>query len=342
MAALMSRSTQPRATVLGAFLEGWRRVFHAPGLVAGTWLAATLTTLPLAGLIATAGNVPGADTVGGGPWTADALSTVAAAGHDGPAALVDREIHGIGGSLGTLMRVLDGPGSTRGAVLAAAAVHLLVWTFITGMACDRLARGRAIGARAMAGLGTRYFPRLLRLAVFSAAAYWALFRTVHPLLFGPVYGVLVDLLGRPALVSTTLTILFAAVVALLALVVDFTRVRIVVDDRFSVLATLAAASRFVRRRPVRCAALYCLNLLALAILARLWVQALADLPLTGWAAVAATQLFVVTRVIARLGLIGSEAVFFQGELAHATYTAAPVPRWPESASIEAIRNLRLL
>jgi hypothetical protein len=33
-------------------------------------------------------------------------------------------------------------------------------------------------------------------------------------------------------------------------------------------------------------------------------------------------------------------VFFQGELAHAQYTAAPDPVWPDSPAAEALDNLR--
>jgi hypothetical protein len=333
MAAPMSRPTQLRATVLGAFLEGWRRVFQAPALVLGTWLATSLTALPLAGLL-----VAGVST--SSAWKPDPLHTMTVAGPDRPAALVTREIAGIGGALGWATRaVAETPGS-RSAVVAAVAIHLLVWTFVSGVACDRLARGRPVGTRALAALGTRYFPRLLRLGGVAAAAYWALVGTIQPLLAGPVHGLAADLLGSPVAASTAITFLFAAVVALLTLLVDFTRVRIVVDDRFSVLASIAAAWRFVRRRPLRCATLYGLNLVALAAIARLFVQAVTDLSSAGWTALIAAELFVLARVIARLALLGSEAVFFQGELAHATYTAAPVPRWPESPAIEAIRNLR--
>jgi hypothetical protein len=37
--------------------------------------------------------------------------------------------------------------------------------------------------------------------------------------------------------------------------------------------------------------------------------------------------------------MASEIALFQDSLAHAGYTAAPPAAWPESASVEAIRNL---
>jgi len=53
-----------------------------------------------------------------------------------------------------------------------------------------------------------------------------------------------------------------------------------------------------------------------------------------------SQVYLVARIWGRLAFLGSETVFFQGELAHAQYTAAPLPRWPDSVSVEGIRNLR--
>jgi hypothetical protein len=41
-----------------------------------------------------------------------------------------------------------------------------------------------------------------------------------------------------------------------------------------------------------------------------------------------------------MALIGSAMVFFQNELSHAHYTAAPVPTWPDSPAVEAIENLK--
>jgi hypothetical protein len=58
-----------------------------------------------------------------------------------------------------------------------------------------------------------------------------------------------------------------------------------------------------------------------------------------WIAFLIGQIYLLVRIWARLAFLASEVAFFQGELAHAGYTAAPLPRWPESAAAEAIRNL---
>ena len=85
------------------------------------------------------------------------------------------------------------------------------------------------------------------------------------MLFGPLAGPAVALAG-PEQAGTLLRAAFTAVLALVALIIDIARVRLVVEDRHSALAAFSASIRFVRRRLWRCAALYALNLLALAAL----------------------------------------------------------------------------
>jgi len=55
-----------------------------------------------------------------------------------------------------------------------------------------------------------------------------------------------------------------------------------------------------------------------------------------WIGFAMTQLFVVTRLLIKLQFLASETALFQAALAHASYTAAPEPLWPDSAAAEAI------
>jgi hypothetical protein len=38
--------------------------------------------------------------------------------------------------------------------------------------------------------------------------------------------------------------------------------------------------------------------------------------------------------------MASEVVFFQGELAHASFAAGPEPIWPDSPAVEAIKAPR--
>ena len=55
-----------------------------------------------------------------------------------------------------------------------------------------------------------------------------------------------------------------------------------------------------------------------------------------WAAFAAGQLYLLARLAIKLHFLASQTALFQSHLAHATYTAAPAPAWPESPAAEAI------
>jgi len=57
-----------------------------------------------------------------------------------------------------------------------------------------------------------------------------------------------------------------------------------------------------------------------------------------FAAIALT-IWLAALVLVRLGFMATSIALFQGQLAHAGYTAAPVPTWPDSPAVEAIANL---
>jgi hypothetical protein len=48
----------------------------------------------------------------------------------------------------------------------------------------------------------------------------------------------------------------------------------------------------------------------------------------------------LARLWAKLAFMASEIAFFQGELAHAGYVAAPLPVWPDSPAVEALGRIR--
>ena len=133
---------------------------------------------------------------------------------------------------------------------------------------------------------------------------------------------------------------FVSLLVAVNLVADFAKVRAVVEDRRSAISALGAALRFIRRRPARVLALYLLNILAAAVVLRLWLQTAPGADAPTWLALLGGQLYILARVWAKLAFMASEVVFFQGELAHAGFTAAPEPIWPDSPAVEAIKNLR--
>ena len=120
---------------------------------------------------------------------------------------------------------------------------------------------------------------------------------------------------------------------------DYVKIRTVVEDRRSILGALLAAGRFVRRRPGATVGLYLLSsLLFLLVLAAYAAVA----PGAGgggawvWLTLLVGQAYVVARLAAKLVFYAAQTAYFQSQLAHAGYVAAPRPVWPESPAAEAI------
>jgi hypothetical protein len=265
-----------------------------------------------------------------------------AASAQGAGRTLTHEILGFGGTLATWSRLADAtdiPTPLVGAVV----LYVALWLFLSGGVLDRVARGRPVRVSAFFAACGVYFFRFARIGVVIGAMYWALFAWLHPLLFQTIYDRLTRDIAtehQAIVYRTLLYALFFACLALVNVVADFAKVRAVVEDRRSTIATLGAAIRFIRRRPLRVAGLYLLNVLIFAVIARLWLQIAPAASTPTWMALLAAQLFLLARVWAKLAFMASEVVFFQGELAHATYTAAPEPVWPDSPAVEAIENLR--
>jgi hypothetical protein len=330
---------------MGAFLEGWRRVLGAPALVASIVAATFLAALPLAMTVSRAieqhlgASVEAERALEG--WHAGWAAEFGASAQ-GLARTFTHEILGFGGTLATLSGLLDRvPLSPP--LAAAVAAYLALWVFLTGGIIDRLARGRPIGAAAFFAACGGHFWRMLRAAALAGGAYYAAFAWLHPLLFTGLFNRLTRETTEErdvVAVRVVLYVVFLLVLLAIGLVSDFARVRLVIEDRRSALGAFAASLRFIRRRAVRTVALYAVNLAALAIILRLWLQVAPGASAATWVVLLTGQLYLLARIWARLAFMASEAVFFQGELAHAQYTAAPDPVWPDSPAAEALDNLR--
>jgi hypothetical protein len=179
--------------------------------------------------------------------------------------------------------------------------------------------------------------------VAIGSLYWVLFSWIHPFLFHTVYDRLIrDRTSEHEVfaIRAGLYVVFFALVAAVNLVADFAKVRAVVEDRHSMISAIGASWRFVRRRGPAVAGLYLLNVLVFFVGMRLWLQTAPAAATSTWAALLIGQVVILFRIWAKLAFMASEVVYFQGELAHATFTAAPERRWPDSPAVEAIRNLR--
>ena len=295
---------------IAAFRDGIRRVFRAPAVVAGATLAATLTTLPLSWLTARAGGLPSFD-----PW---------------------REFHGLGAGLlasragtaellFTLDRLLDP--LTHPAGLALLVLYGAGWTILSGGIIDRLARDRATHAPGFFSACGLSGVRLLRLGSLSLLVHLAWFRLLP---------------GSGFERGSELWQLVASGMGLAAvgLILDYARVRAVVEDRRSMLGALLAALRYIRRRPVGCTVLYFLNSALVVGVIAVWSMVTASTTEPSGPLFGLVVSYLAARVLARLLFYGVEVAYFQSQLAHAGYVATPEPRWPESASVEALTRLR--
>ncbi|HWI20367.1 MAG TPA: hypothetical protein VNT81_21580, partial [Vicinamibacterales bacterium] len=171
--------------------------------------------------------------------------------------------------------------------------------------------------------------------------------TLYLLLFGPYYSWLFEGL-YPALtaditvertaffIRLALYAAFALPVLFVNVLIDYAKIRAVVEDRRSMLGALIAGWRFVRRQPLAAFSLYALNTLMFLVVIGLYYLTAPGAAAPNAIAFVIGQLYIVLRVIVRLQFAASQTALFQGRLAHAGYVARPVPKWPDSPAAEAI------
>jgi hypothetical protein len=329
-----------------AFGLGWRRVFAAPTLLLGIWLLTLLAALPAAWTVGTAitehlGSSVEAGRIAAAPdegWWGEFLARAR-----GAALTLQPDIIGAAAPLSNLSRFLDAPGVPR-ALLATVALSLMAWLFLAGGVIDRYARGRRLGSRAFFGACGVFFFRFLRLGILVGIGYWLLAGPYHSLLFTVVYPRLTreTSVERVAFVwRIALYLAWLAPVVLLNLTADYAKVRAVIEDRHSMIAALVAGWRFVRRHWGHVVSLYLANALVLAAALAVYILAAPGGQGGDWrliAVVAIGQTWILSRVATKLAFIATATALFQKHLAHAEYTAPPLPIWPDSPAAEAIEN----
>ncbi len=331
-------SPRARATVLGAFMDGWRLVFDAPAITLGVLAVTFFLSQPLALAVRSVID-PGR---GGLEITIDGEPADPAARARELGRMIDRELVGFFGSpAATSQWLTTHPLDPE--IAGAAAAYVALWLFLSGGILDRFARARPVRTAAFFAACGVYFVRFLRLAVIIGAAYFALFRWLYPFLFVNLYGRFAGGLAGPRedlWLRGSLYLVFALALLVVGIIADFAKVRAVVEDRRGMLGAIAASIRFVKRRLLRVIGLYLLNVFALVVVLRLWVQAEPGSDAAPWVAFLLVLLYLVGRTWTKLAFMASEVVFFQGELAHREYAAAPLPIWPDSPEAEALENFR--
>jgi hypothetical protein len=331
-------------SITQAFRDGVRRVNQAPAVLAGVFLLALLLALPLGltlrGMLRESlGDSLAAETMASGVnydwWQEFAEQAQGIGGTFSP------RIIGFGAVLDNASSMLDN--RTHATVVAAAGTaYVLSWIFLVGGILDRYARNRATRSAAFfAACGTFFF-RFLRLAVMAWIGYYLLFRYLHRWLFDDFFGWAtrdVTVERTAFLLRATLYLVFGVLLLAWNLFIDYAKVRAVVEDRRSMIGALLGGIRFVVRHPRSATGLYLLDGALFVLVVAVYAVVAPGAGSTGWSmwlGFLLGQLFVLGRLWVKLVFWASETSLFQAALAHAEYTAAPLPVWPESPAAEAI------
>jgi hypothetical protein len=333
-------------TAVAAFRDGIRRVNHAPMVLIGMFAVSLLVSMPLAyalqGMIADhLGSSLAADSAATGvnyEWWREFSAQASGLG-----TTFVPSIAGFGAVLNNLSGFLDRtrPAATIAGVTAA---WMLLWSFLTGGIIDRLARARRIRSHGFFAACGLHFGRLVRLGAIAFIMYALLFGYVHDWIFDGAYAWLTRdvTVERTALTVRVLGYgVFGALLVVINIVFDYARIRIVVEDRRSAVGAVFAGARFAARHLTRVLGLYGLNALAFLGLIALYALVVPGAPRSGlgmWIVLALGELYILGRHYLKLLFYASETAFFQGALAHAAYTAAPIPVWPDSPAAEMIGN----
>jgi hypothetical protein len=330
--------------IIASWSDGWRRVAQALGMAIGIHAVSFLLALPLAMLVgdqiaAQLGSSLEAGAVADGvnnDWWSEFSAQAS-----GLSSTFTPSIIGFASTLDTLSRVLDARYPPP-ALMWLLGGYLALWTFLSGGILDRYARQRPIRAHGFFGASGRLFFRLARLTAVAGLLYWLLFTYAHPWLFVDKLREVTRTIGVERTVFLWRLLFYAVFgVALITinLVFDYARIRLVVEDRRSALGALRASIRFLWHHPLHVIGLYAFNGAMFALLLALWSVAAPGVYRPGammWLAFAAGQLYLFARLAFKLHFLASQTALFQAHLAHARYSAAPVPAWPESPAAELI------
>lgn len=329
---------------LSAFREGLRRVNGAPALLAGMVLATLLVAFPL--------SIALRDTIEAHLGeSAEAGRAAEHANYDwweefraqasGLGTTFTPSIIGFAAVLQNLGGLLDNQPVTS-AVAGATVWWLVVWSFLTGGVLDRYARGRPTRAHGFFGACGTHFWRFLRLGVIAWSAYVVLFGALHGWIVEGAYGRLTrDLTAERAAFAVRAGgyLAFSALLAGCALVFDFARIRMVVEDRRSAVAAIAASVRFIARNGGAVLGLFLLTALAFLTLVAVYATLSPGAPRAGlhaWLVLGLGQAYIIGRHYVKLLGYASKTALFQGALAHAAYVAAPTIVWPDSPAVESL------
>jgi hypothetical protein len=332
------------SNAVAALRDGLRRAAAAPALLAGSFVLTLALSLPLAFVVrdlleahlgpslAAQAALTGANY----EWWQEFSAQATALGTTFVPSII-----GFGAVLLNLSNLLDNAPLLT-AVAGVTGAWLVVSSFLSGGILDRFARNRPTRGRGFFGACGAHFAAIARLGLIALALYAILFVWLHPLLFTTAYPRLTHAITveRTAFaIRGGLYVVFLAALFSVNAIVDYARIRIVVEDRRSAVGALLAGARFVRRNFAAAALVYLLNGCLFLAAIGLYALAAPGAARPAWLILLAGESYIVLRYFLKLTFYAAETSLFQARLAHASYTAAPAIEWPESPAAEAIANL---
>ena len=324
-------------SALGVWLQGVRRVRRAKSLVLLLWLATMAVTIPPAIELHNAvrthlGSSLEADSAADAvnfDWLQEFRAQANPLGRS-----LRPDVIGFAAVMDNTSAFADVSQRPVVALTAGAIFVVLTWFLSSGCIC-RLAVDRRLGAGGFAACCGAFFGRMLRLNVVSFFFYGTLVGSFHQWLFEYV----LEAVTKDLTVERTAFFLrlacYAVFFSLLAacnLLFDFAKVRLVVEDRRSVLSSIVAGAHFAFSNARLAFGAYAMNVLALGLVFGLyWMLA----PGAGgagasmWVGFLISQLYIASRVFVKLAFWGSEIVALQTQLAYAGFVrTVPIVRPP--------------
>jgi hypothetical protein len=337
-------TTSGRVGVLSCFRDGIRRVSAAPAILFAVWALSLLLALPLGlvlrGLIkASLGASLAADAAAAGvnyDWWNEFLQQTGGIGTSFVPSII-----GFAAPLANLSNLVDNV-PLAATIASFVVVWILLWAFLSGGMFDRYARARTTHTPGFFAACGVFFFRFLRLGALAWAAYWLLFRFVHRWLFESAWNAWTHDLAseRQAFwIRLALYGVFTALLGAVNLVMDYAKIRAVVEDRRSMIGALLASARFVGRHPRGAVGLYLLNAAAFAVILAVYRGIAPGASWHGagvWLAFVITQVYIAGRIWAKLVFAASQIAFFQSRLAHAGFAAFPGAPPLEPPVVEAL------
>jgi hypothetical protein len=313
------------------WLAGMRRVRRAPFMLLVLWLVTMVVTIPPALALRDSisrhlGSSVEADTAADGinlDWFQEFRAQAGPLGRS-----LRSDVIGFAAVMDNASAFADAT-QRQPIVVTTGVIFVLIGWFLTpGIIC-RLALDRRMGAGGfMAGCGA-FVGRTFRLNLVSMLFYGTLVGSFHQWLFDNIY----DSVTRDLTVERTAFFVRVACYAVFFLLLaacnlffDVAKVRLIVEDRRSVIATMVAAAHFVITNARVTVGVYVMNVVALAAVVAAYAVVAPGVGGAGigmWATLLIGQLYIVGRLFVKLAFWGGDIAALQTRLAYVGFVRTP-------------------